>query len=181
VQFTVKRRIIAQLMTVLICALALISFSGCGLTSWTGSPKLTYAGEDAFEHLVSSSTFAVGYIGLAGVPSEGGKALDVLLREHSADYYLQRLVMEGSLEGKLYGLFGLSLNNNELFQAEIERITANPPNGGVTHMSGCIVFSDSQFVDVMTMIEEGVFDSEFEYLRNENNFFSKLREVIQDL
>ena len=73
--------------------------------------ELSKNGRMAYEKLVNVGMFAVGPVGFGGQTTDGELALHVLLTERNATRALKSLVKVASLEGRLYGLFGLRLND----------------------------------------------------------------------
>ena len=81
---------------------------------------LSEKGNQAYQTLLEVDLFAIGGIGYSGKISEGERAFDVLIEEKEADSAFKSLVKNGTLEGGMYGLFGLKVIDCDCFQDEIE-------------------------------------------------------------
>ena len=105
---------------------------------------LSDGGRTAYLTLKKVRLYAIGGVGYGGVTSEGEKALEVLIEEKNAKAAFLNLVREGTLEGGLYGLFGLRMLDCECFSDarkhyESIRFLQNDAEG-VNMASGCFYF-----------------------------------------
>ena len=136
------------------------------------SEHLTPNGRVAYRELVSAEIFRVGGVGYSGETSEAELALYDLLEEQDAVEALKGLVSDGSYEGGLYGLLGLSVTNVGAFNRAVEVYKARKepperrlqsfagldvPKGQVTTQSGCIVGADG-WLKVVSNIQSGRYD-----------------------
>ncbi|HLM62465.1 MAG TPA: hypothetical protein VK308_16815 [Pyrinomonadaceae bacterium] len=116
---------------------------------------LSENGKRAYRTLLKIELFAVGGIGYGGETSEGEKAFDILLEDKEAILAFKNLVKKGSLEGGMYGLFGLKMIDCDCFQSEFqsykkEKLLKNNKEK-FSMMSGCNSIkadnnSDKEFV-----------------------------------
>ena len=81
---------------------------------------LSESGKQAYQTLLKIQLFAIGGIGYGGETSEGEKAFDILLEDKEAIVAFKSLVKKGTLEGGMYGLFGLKMFECDCFQNELE-------------------------------------------------------------
>jgi hypothetical protein len=120
----------------------LISLTVSGQTSSYDQAQLTVEGKKAYNTLRTVKFFAIGGVGYAGQKSDGERALEVLIEERIAVDAFKSLVAESSLEGALYGLFGLKMLKCECFEAEFSRFRASrfaaDSKEMFTTMSGCL-------------------------------------------
>ncbi len=117
--------------------------------------RLSPKGQAAYQKLFSADIFRAGGVGYSGETSEEELALYDLLDGSEAVEALNNLVGNGSHEGGLYGLLGLSITNVGEFNRAVEvyksrerppgRRRSQPfaglgvPKGQVATQSGCIV------------------------------------------
>ena len=97
--------------------------------------SLSPEGRAAYQKLLSAETFRVGGVGDAGETSGEELALYDLLDERDAAAALRRLVSDGSYEGGLYGLLGLSITNVGEFNRAVEAYKSReePPEREYDH------------------------------------------------
>jgi hypothetical protein len=135
--------------------------------------RLSQKGRAAYQKLFSADIFRVGGVGYSGETSEEELALYDLLAEDAAIEALKSLVSDGSYEGGLYGLLGLSVTNVAEFNRAVEvyksreqppeRRTSQSfvglgiPQGSVTIQSGCIVKADD-WLKIVSNIQSGRYD-----------------------
>jgi len=81
---------------------------------------LSESGKQAYQALLKIKLFAIGGIGYGGETSEGEKAFDILLEDKEAISAFKSLVKKGTIEGGMYGLFGLKMIDCDCFQSEFE-------------------------------------------------------------
>jgi len=79
---------------------------------------LSESGKQAYQTLLKIKLFAIGGIGYGGETSEGEKVFDILLEEKEAISAFKSLVRSGTIEGGMYGLFGLKMTDCNCFQQE---------------------------------------------------------------
>jgi hypothetical protein len=82
---------------------------------------LSESGKTAYQTLLKIKLFAIGGIGYGGETSEGEKVFNVLLEDKEAILAFKDLVINGTLEGGMYGLFGLNMIDCDCFQNELEK------------------------------------------------------------
>lgn len=82
---------------------------------------LSEKGRNAYSTLSNVRLFATGGVGYGGETPEGLKALEVLIEEKKAISAFKSLVTSATLEGGLYGLFGLRMLNCDCFDSELAR------------------------------------------------------------
>jgi len=147
------------------------------------SSILSAKGQQAYEALLETETFHVGDVSIGGYPSGEEKALHALLEEEAAVEACRSLIEHATPEGALYGLLGLHIKDQEVFQQEIEcyRMQAEPAErvpaafaglktsegkpvtiagSKVMVQRGCMV-SREERLDVVRRIEVGDYDDEF--------------------
>jgi hypothetical protein len=135
--------------------------------------RLSAKGRVAYQRLFSADIFRVGGVGYSGETSEEELALYVLLSESEAIEALQSLVSDGSYEGGLYGLLGLSVTDVGKFNRAVEVYKSREPpperrmsqsfiglsaaKGKVIIQSGCIIEADD-WLKVVSNIQSGRYD-----------------------
>lgn len=136
--------------------------------------RLSPKGRAAYQKLFSACIFRVGGVGYAGDTSQEELALYDLLEESESVDALKSLVSDGSYEGGLYGLLGLSTRKDltefnravQLYKARnelrewqrsgsFECFAASADS--VTTQSGCIIMTESR-EKVVTDIQSGRYD-----------------------
>jgi hypothetical protein len=137
-----------------------------------GVGRLSEKGREAYGKLRAADVFRVGNVGYAGETSAEELALYDLLKEEEAVEALKGLVSDGSYEGGLYGLLGLSVTNVGEFNRAVEVYKSRErpperrvqsfagvivPEGYVVIQSGCIVSADG-WRNVVTRIQSGHYD-----------------------
>ena len=113
--------------------------------------QLTVEGRNAFQKLMTASTFEDTYIGEGGVLSEYIKAYRVLLEEKKRVGAFKLLLEKATIAGKLYALCGLFDTNHTFFLKAVENFKNSEEE--VMTQSGCtlgrekvksVVFNDSR-------------------------------------
>ena len=135
--------------------------------------RLSLKGRAAYQKLFTADIFRVGGVGYSGETSGEELALYDLLDESEAAEALRSLVSDGSYEGGLYGLLGLSITNVGEFNRAVEVYKSREqpperrlqsfvglevPKGQVTTQSGCIIGADD-WLKVVNNIQSGRYDS----------------------
>jgi hypothetical protein len=136
--------------------------------------RLSARGRDAYQKLFAADIFRVGGVGYSGETSEEELALYDLLEGREAVEALKSLVSEGSYEGGLYGLLGLSITNVGEFNRAVEVYKSREPppernmlqsfaglsvpKGKVAIQSGCIILRDD-WLKLVSDIQSGRYDS----------------------
>jgi hypothetical protein len=126
---------------------------------------LTPKGREAYQKLMTAKVFRVGGVGIGGETSEEELALYDLLADKQAIAALRSLVVDGSYEGGLYGLLGLSISNVAEFNRAVDlyKSRQQPPErrktkqGHVSVQWGCIT-SGEDWLKVVTSIQSGHYD-----------------------
>jgi hypothetical protein len=77
-------------------------------------------GRSAYQTLLKVKLFAIGGIGYSGDTSDGERAFDILLEERDALTAFKSLTEKATIEGGMYGLLGLKLNECDCFEKERE-------------------------------------------------------------
>jgi hypothetical protein len=106
--------------------------------------------------LRTTSSFALGGVGVAGSMSEGERALREVLKQPDATARLENALPNASPAGQLYALLGLRLRDRAAYQRALEKFGGN--NASVQTMRGCILQKES-FRDLVKQIEHGDYDS----------------------
>jgi hypothetical protein len=135
--------------------------------------RLSPKGRAAYQKLFSADIFRVGSVGYSGETSEEELALYDLLSEEEAIEALESLVGDGSYEGGLYGLLGLSVTDVGKFNRAVEVYKSREPPaerrmshsfaglivppGKVATQSGCIIEADD-WLKVVRNIQSGRYD-----------------------
>jgi len=125
----------------LILSLLVFSFQVNAQEKTFDESVLTESGKPAYQTLLKIKLFAIGGIGYGGETSEGEKAFDILLEDKEAISAFKSLVKKGTMEGGMYGLFGLKIIGCNCFQDEFEKYKkekiSNDNKGTFSMMSGC--------------------------------------------
>lgn len=79
---------------------------------------LSENGKQAYQTLLKIQLFAIGGIGYSGAISEGDKAFDILLEDKEAVSAFKSLIKKATIEGALYGLFGLKMVDCSCYREE---------------------------------------------------------------
>lgn len=127
--------------------------------------SLAPQGREAYQKLMIAEVFRVGGVGVGGETSEEELLLYDLLADKKAVPSLRSLVIDGSYEGALYGLLGLSISNVAEFNRAVDlyKSRSQPPErymakqGHVSVQQGCIISSD-EWLKVVTGIQSGHYD-----------------------
>jgi hypothetical protein len=90
---------------------------------------------DPYAIVKKTDCFTVGGVGFAGIKSRQEVAFRQLLEEPQPLVRCQKLLGEATLEGKLYGLLGLRLLDEQAFRAALPRFTESKAE--VSTMRGC--------------------------------------------
>jgi hypothetical protein len=107
------------------------------------------------ETLRSAPRFAVGHVGRAGAISREEAALHDLVSRPSASANLHKLLLEATLPGQLYALWGLAAAGDPDFPKVAEKYAAiDTP---VETMSGCLVENEAAS-SIVKKIREGEYD-----------------------
>jgi hypothetical protein len=129
---------------------------------WIVAPFLLCAGvvyaeqrSDPDSVLRTTSSFALGGVGVAGSMSEGERALREILKESDATARLESALPNATPAGQLYALLGLRLRDRAVYQRALEKFSGN--NATVQTMRGCILQKES-FRDLVMQIEHGDYD-----------------------
>ncbi len=104
----------------LILSLFMFSFQANAQEKTFDDSVLSESGKQAYQTLLKIRLFAIGGIGYNGKTSEGEKAFDVLLEDKEVILAFKSLVKKGTLEGGMYGLFGLKMIDCDCFKSEFE-------------------------------------------------------------
>ena len=106
--------------------------------------------------LRTTSSFALGGVGVAGSMSEGERALREVLNQPDATARLENALPNASPAGQLYALLGLRLRDRAAYQRALEKYGGN--SATVPTMRGCMLQKES-FRDLVKQIEHGDYDS----------------------
>ena len=138
----------------LILSLVVFSFQTNAQEKNFDESVLSEDGKQAYEKLLKVKLFAIGGIGYSGEISEGEKLFDVLLEEKEAMSAFKSLVKNGTIEGGVYGLFGLKMIDCDCFQQEFADFKKSKTSGNnkeiFNSQSGCSLIeaetnSDKEF------------------------------------
>jgi hypothetical protein len=102
-----------------------------------GAFELDSEGKKAYKTLQTTPYFAMGGIGIAGTTSEGEKALRILLKEKEGSEAFQKLLKQGTTEGRIYALLGLKLSARESYRKSLPAFLDSKAN--VKQLRGCIL------------------------------------------
>ena len=128
--------------------------------------------ERAYEKLVHAEIFNFGGIGWALTITPEEEAFRKLLESRNPGESFRRLLSEANPEGQLYALYGLYLEDRNVFKDVAARLKADdgPPlrreqfisveKGKVRVGSGCLLFQQDRR-KVIEEIAEGKFDTAF--------------------
>ena len=83
---------------------------------------LTDNGKQAYQTLLRVQLFAIEGIGYSGKTSEGEVAFDMLLEDKEAISAFKSLLNKATIEGALYGLFGLKMTKCDCYQEEFIKL-----------------------------------------------------------
>lgn len=83
---------------------------------------LTDNGKQAYQTLLHVELFAIGGVGYGGKTSDGERAFDILLEDKEAMSAFKSLLNKATIEGALYGLFGLKMMNCSCYQEEFIKL-----------------------------------------------------------
>lgn len=128
--------------------------------------------DQAYRRLLHANIFNFGGVGFGATITPEEKAFSVLLNSANKIALFQRLVSEGNPEGQLYALYGLYLEDSQLFKNAAERLKHNdgPParweglifieKGQIRVGDGCLLFQQERHT-VIAKIASGDFDRAF--------------------
>ncbi|MEZ0276115.1 MAG: hypothetical protein ACAH88_14500 [Roseimicrobium sp.] len=105
-----------------------------------------------YEALTSTTTFAIGGVGVAGIISPMEKDFRALLKEPDAVAQCQKLLTDATPEGQMYGLLGLKLKDETAFVAALSKYKESKQQ--VRQQSGCIMHNSSMG-ELAASIEKG--------------------------
>jgi hypothetical protein len=111
---------------------------------------------DADSTLRKITTFAVGGVGVAGIMSEGERALREVLKQSDAVARLESSLPHASAAGQLYALLGLRTRDREVYQRALARYGQR--DASVETMRGCILQREA-FGILVKQIDHGDYDS----------------------
>ena len=126
----------------------------------------------AYRQLLDAHIFNLGGVGfvLSITPEE--KAFQVLLRSANSVALFERLISEGNPEGQLFALYGLYLEDPQLFRTEFERLKHDDgplarweemifiEKGKIRTGVGCVLFRQERQA-LIAKIASGEFDQAF--------------------
>ena len=121
----IDMKFINQKFVWLILSLILFSLQANAQDKTFDESVLSGSGKQAYQTLLKLKLFAMGGIGYGAATSEGEKAFDILLEDKEAISAFKSLVKKGTLEGGMYGLFGLKMIDCDCFQSEFESYKKN--------------------------------------------------------
>ena len=102
---------------------------------------LSENGKQAYQKLLKVKLFAIGGIGYDGETSEGEKFFDILFVEKESGLAFKSLIKNGTIEGGMYGLFGLKMIDCDCFQQEFADFKKSKTSGNnkeiFNSQSGC--------------------------------------------
>jgi hypothetical protein len=128
--------------------------------------------DQAYRRLLHASIFNFGGVGFSATITPEEKAFHVLLNSANKIALFQRLVSEGNPEGQLYALYGLYLEDSQLFKDAAERLKQSdgPParwqgfifieKGKIQVGEGCVLFEKERRT-LIARIATGNFDQAF--------------------
>ena len=165
----------------LILILAAFSFSLNAQEKDFDDSVLSEKGKQAYQTLLKVDLFAVGGIGYGGETSKGERAFDILIEEIEADSAFKTLVKNGTLEGGMYGLFGLKVIDCDCFQSEFEaykkeKISNDKNEEKFSMMAGCSYFEAKNKADKEFVIDY-IISNGFEQMAESKNF----KRITQEL
>jgi len=118
---------------------------------------LSDGGKQSYQTLLKAKLFAIGGIGFGGKLSDGEKAFDILFDEKESLAAFKSLVRTATLEGGLYGLLGLKINDCDCFNKEYDdfkQSRLSPNNKELfTTASGCTIIPAETTEDKRLVIE----------------------------
>ena len=159
-------------MTIRIAGLVLLVFCVLQFTGLISAQEksfddsvLSADGRKAYQSLLKEKLFAIGGIGYGGTTSPGEKALDVLVEEKDSSDAFRSLIRSGSVEGGLYGLFGLRMIECDCFAKELATYRAmhfaSDNTETLSTQSGCLLETATSGADknlVLDMYLNEVFE-----------------------
>jgi len=128
--------------------------------------------ERAYKQLLHAKIFNLGGYGWGMTISAEEQALHTLLESSNSTALLKRLLQEANPEGQMYSLYGLYLNEPEVFKSELERMKSEdgPPErweegtfvekGKIRTAAGCFLFRQDRQA-LITTIASGEFNQAF--------------------
>lgn len=163
-----------KFLTLIAIAIALsVCATHAAQTSDFNVEHLSPKGRAAYQKLLSADIFRIGGVGYSGETSEEELALYDVLDERDTIEALKSLVSDGSYEGALYGLLGLSITNVGEFNGAVEVYKSREqpperrmsqsfaglgvPKGKVATQSGCIVGADD-WLKIVSHIQSGHYE-----------------------
>ncbi|MBX3243286.1 MAG: hypothetical protein KF685_02315 [Acidobacteria bacterium] len=128
---------------------------------------LSEKGKQAYSSLSKVRRFAIGGVGYSAERSSGEASLEILIEEKNAIRAFSQLITDGTLEGGLYGLFGLKMLGCECYEAELTRykelVFGKNSREEFTIQSGCSVIEVVEEADkkmVLTLLMGEWFEKE---------------------
>ena len=110
--------------------------------------------EEAYNTVKTAAWFTIGGVGIAGTTAPQEKAFRELLKQPEPAARCQKLLVEGSPAGQLYGLLGLRLLDQQAFQTALPRYKDSKTV--ITTASGCLVLPTTS-AEVAQQIAAGIF------------------------
>jgi hypothetical protein len=156
----------------LVLTLVVVSCPSIAQAQDYGSRLRNIETDQAYRRLLHASIFNFGGVGFAATITAEEKAFHALLHSANKIALFQRLVTEGNPEGQLYALYGLYLEDSQLFKNAAERLKhdAGPParwegfifieKGRLRVGEGCILIEQER-KSVIAKIASGDFDRAF--------------------
>jgi hypothetical protein len=118
---------------------------------------LTQAGRQAYRTLLKEELFAVSGIGYSGETSQGEDAFNILVDEKEAVAAFRSLTRDATIEGGLYGLYGLRWKDCDCFQTEYLKFKQDKTSAKnieeLRFQSGCEGFNTAKNEDKEFFIE----------------------------
>lgn len=145
---------------------------------------LSDGGKQAYQTLLKIKLFAIGGIGYGGKISDGEKAFDTLFDEKESLLAFKSLVKIATLEGGLYGLLGLKINDCDCFNKEYDnykRSRLSHDNKEIfTTASGCSVMPAETTEDKRLVIGY-VVDKGFEIFKSMKVKQREYRKTLENM
>jgi hypothetical protein len=167
----------------LILSLIVFSFQATAQEKDFDDSVLSEKGKLAYKTLLSIELFAIGGIGYDGKTSEGEKVFDILLDEKEAISAFKSLVKNATIEGGMYGLFGLKITGCNCFREEFINFknlkAAKENEEAITIQSGCTRI-EAQTSSEKVFILENVVGKSFDQMANWKKSVRRQRTVSEE-
>jgi len=143
---------------VLVLLTVVFGLYGFGVAQSFDERVLGERSRQAYRDLRTVEIFAIGGVGYSGEISSGEAALDILVDDKESVAGFKDLVVTGTIEAGLYGLFGLKILGCDCFEAEFDKFSnrhlKSESADVLKFQSGCELFPAEVLTDKKLVIGE---------------------------